>query len=86
MFATLGLLLFGFGTFQFLFYSLVPVLMKLTSAVVFNLSLLTADIYTLLFGLFLFHYRVCVWHVLLIPHYPYPQYTPIPTVVFKDTS
>ena len=41
-----------------MFYSTVPFLLKLTSAVVFNLSLLTADFYTLLFGLFLFHYKV----------------------------
>ena len=53
-----GLLLLGFTVSQFLFYSIVPHLLRLASAVVFNLSLLTADIYTLLFGLFLFHYRV----------------------------
>ena len=53
-----GGLFVGFAAFQFLFYSLAPHLLKLTSAVVFNLSLLTADIYTLLFGLFLFHYKV----------------------------
>jgi solute carrier family 35 protein F1/2 len=53
-----GFLLFGFAVSQFLFYSIVPHLLRLSSAVVFNLSLLTADIYTLFFGLFLFHYKV----------------------------
>ena len=35
-----------------------PYAMKYSSAVVVNLSLLTADIYSLLFGLYVFHYKV----------------------------
>ena len=35
-----------------------PVALKLSSATVVNLSLLTADFYSLFCGLFLFHYKV----------------------------
>ena len=45
---------------MFLFYSLVPWVIRMSSAIVFNLSLLTADFYTLLFGIFLFRYSVSV--------------------------
>lgn len=47
----------GFGLCLFLLYNLVPVTMKASSATVVNLSLLTADFYSLLCGLFLFHYK-----------------------------
>lgn len=40
----------GFALDLFFMYSLVPVLMSWSSATVFNLSLLTADVYTLLYG------------------------------------
>ncbi len=53
-----GLLFFGFGVCMFTFYSVMPHVMKFSSAVVVNLSLLTADIYTLFFGLYLFHFVV----------------------------
>ena len=52
-----------FGVFwcsMFLFYSVMAVVMRLTNAVVVNLSLLTADFYTLLFGIILFKYQVSV--------------------------
>ena len=35
-----------------------PIAMQFSSATVVNLSLLTADFYSLLCGLFLFHYKV----------------------------
>ena len=59
---SVGGLFSGFGVSLFLFYSLTPWVIRMSSAVVFNLSLLTADFYSLIFGLFLFHYkvRVCV--------------------------
>uniref|UniRef100_A0A914X0A6 Solute carrier family 35 member F1 n=1 Tax=Plectus sambesii TaxID=2011161 RepID=A0A914X0A6_9BILA len=41
---------------MFVFYSMVTVVMQRSSALLFNLSILTADFYTLLFGLFLFKY------------------------------
>ena len=52
---------------QFLFYSIVPLLLKLSSALVFNMSLLTADVYTFIFGFVLFHYGVCIWNGFGIP-------------------
>ncbi|KAJ7363595.1 hypothetical protein OS493_009755 [Desmophyllum pertusum] len=53
----IALYLIGFGLCLFLLYNLMPVAMKLSSATVVNLSLLTADFYSLLCGLFLFHYK-----------------------------
>ena len=43
---------------MFTFYAVMPHVMKFSSAVVVNLSLLTADIYSLFFGLYLFHLMV----------------------------
>ncbi|VDO49649.1 unnamed protein product [Onchocerca flexuosa] len=42
---------------MFLFYSMVSVVVKKSSALMFNLSILTADFYTLVFGLFMFKYE-----------------------------
>ncbi|XP_064404936.1 solute carrier family 35 member F2-like isoform X2 [Halichondria panicea] len=58
-----GLLFFGFGVCMFTFYSVMPHVMKFSSAVVVNLSLLTADIYTLFFGLYLFHFVFSFFYV-----------------------
>ena len=52
------LFVIGFGLCLFLLYNLMPLAMKLSSATVVNLSLLTADFYSLFCGLFLFHYKV----------------------------
>ncbi|XP_049612010.1 solute carrier family 35 member F1 [Syngnathus scovelli] len=53
----IGLLYVAFSAFMFILYSFMPVVMKRTSATSINLSLLTADLYSLLCGLFLFHYK-----------------------------
>lgn len=39
-------------------YSFMPVVVKMTSATAVNLSLLTADLFSLFCGLFLFNYKV----------------------------
>ena len=44
----------------FLLYSTMTVVIQMTSATIVNLSILSADFYTLLFGLFLFNYKVCI--------------------------
>ena len=44
----------GFALSMYLLYSLMPYVMQISSAVVTNLSLLTADIYALFVGIFLF--------------------------------
>uniref|UniRef100_A0A0M3KAX4 Solute carrier family 35 member F1 n=1 Tax=Anisakis simplex TaxID=6269 RepID=A0A0M3KAX4_ANISI len=54
--AIIGLYLL-FAASMFVFYSLVAVVMQKASALMFNLSILTADFYTLLFGLFFFKYE-----------------------------
>ena len=56
--ASIGGLFTGFGVSLFLFYSFTPWVIRMSSAVLFNLSLLTADFYTLMFGIFLFKYDV----------------------------
>lgn len=53
-----GLLYVGFTACMFGLYSFMPVVIKKTSATAVNLSLLTADLYSLFCGLFLFHYKV----------------------------
>ena len=59
----IGLLFAGFGVSQFLFYTVMPQVMRFSSALIVNLSLLTADFYTLFFGIFVFHYKVSFWLV-----------------------
>ncbi|KAG7465664.1 hypothetical protein MATL_G00156000 [Megalops atlanticus] len=53
----IGLLYVGFSACMFGLYSFMPVVIKRTSAAAVNLSLLTADLYSLFCGLFLFHYK-----------------------------
>ncbi|KAG0242057.1 hypothetical protein B0O80DRAFT_500151 [Mortierella sp. GBAus27b] len=48
----------GFDVAMFIMYSMSPVLIRLSSATFFNLSLLTSDFYGLLFGLFLFGSKI----------------------------
>lgn len=50
-------LLIAFAVFMFSLYSLFPLVIKWSSAAVVNLSILTADLYSLLFGLWLFHFK-----------------------------
>ncbi|XP_076820328.1 solute carrier family 35 member F2-like [Clavelina lepadiformis] len=52
------LLLAGFGVCMYLLYSFMPIVMKLSSATAVNISLLTADLYALFSGLFLFGYKL----------------------------
>lgn len=53
----IALYITGFGICLFLLYNLMPFVMQFSSATVVNLSLLTADFYSLLCGLLLFHYK-----------------------------
>lgn len=50
-------LLIGYSVTLFLLYSLTPVLIKSSSATLFNLSLLSADVYSLLMGMLLLKYN-----------------------------
>lgn len=54
-------LLIGFAFTQFVFYMLAAFLIKKSGATVYNLSILTADFYSLLVGICLFDYN---FHVL----------------------
>ncbi|KAF9974102.1 hypothetical protein BGZ73_002632 [Actinomortierella ambigua] len=48
----------GFDIAMFILYSISPILLRLASATFFNLSLLTSDFYTLIFGIILFKYKI----------------------------
>ena len=54
----LGAIIGAFAICQYFYYTLMPLVMKLSSATVVNLSLLTSDLYTLTVGLVLFRYKV----------------------------
>ncbi|XP_038162106.1 solute carrier family 35 member F2-like, partial [Cyprinodon tularosa] len=57
--------LFGIYTLcMYALYSFMPVVVKLTSATAVNLSLLTADLFSLFCGLFLFNYKFSVLYII----------------------
>ncbi|XP_072899751.1 solute carrier family 35 member F2-like isoform X3 [Hemitrygon akajei] len=57
------LLFSSFAACMFGWYSFLPIVMKLSNATSVNLAILTADLYSLFFGIFLFHYKFfCVNH------------------------
>ncbi|XP_008331259.1 solute carrier family 35 member F2-like [Cynoglossus semilaevis] len=66
-------------------YSFMPVVVKLTSATAVNLSLLTADLFSLFCGLFLFHYKFSALYIVsfviitvgFIMFNAVPTYTPL---------
>ncbi|XP_056138882.1 solute carrier family 35 member F2-like, partial [Lampris incognitus] len=53
----IGLLFSGYALCMYCLYSCMPIVVKLTSATSVNLSLLTADLFSLFGGLFLFQYN-----------------------------
>ncbi|CAH2225338.1 solute carrier family 35 member F2 isoform X1 [Pelobates cultripes] len=59
-----GLLFAVFALCMFGLYSLMPIVIRLTSATSVNLGILTADLYSLFFGLFLFKYQFSVLYIL----------------------
>ncbi|KAI0073270.1 DUF914-domain-containing protein [Panus rudis PR-1116 ss-1] len=54
---TVGLLI-AYTAAMFILYTVAPILYRMASSAYYNLSLLSSDFYGLLFGLFLFHYKV----------------------------
>ena len=67
-----GLLLVAFALCMFILYSLMPIALRLSGATAVNLSILTADLYSLLLGLFIFHYVVRAFLLVLL-FKPTPQ-------------
>ncbi|KAL9316902.1 hypothetical protein ACSQ67_013419 [Phaseolus vulgaris] len=49
---------FGFAVAMFMFYSLVPVLLKINGSTMLNLSLLTSDMWAVLIRIFAYHEKV----------------------------
>uniref|UniRef100_A0A8C5DLL6 Solute carrier family 35 member F2-like n=2 Tax=Gouania willdenowi TaxID=441366 RepID=A0A8C5DLL6_GOUWI len=60
----IGVLFCAFALCLYAMYSLMPVVIKLSSATSVNLSLLTADIFSLFCGVFLFHYQFSALYLL----------------------
>ncbi|KAK3523938.1 hypothetical protein QTP70_016748 [Hemibagrus guttatus] len=54
---TISLLFFAYVLCMYGLYSFMPVVVKMTSATAVNLSLLTADLFSLFCGIVLFHYK-----------------------------
>lgn len=52
---------------MFALYSFMPIVMEMTSATAVNLALLTADLFSLFCGLFLFQYKVSDSSVIFVP-------------------
>ena len=74
----MGLVL-GYNIFLFLLYVMIPVLVRKSSATLVNLSFLTSDVYSVLFGIFLFHA-----HVGVMPCYR--QYVKYPFLALSKPS
>ncbi|XP_074160439.1 solute carrier family 35 member F2 isoform X1 [Sminthopsis crassicaudata] len=60
----IALLFVAFALCMFCLYSFMPVVIKVTSATSVNLGILTADLYSLFFGLFLFGYKFSGLYIL----------------------
>ncbi|XP_069825860.1 solute carrier family 35 member F2 isoform X2 [Dendropsophus ebraccatus] len=59
-----GLLFAVFALCMFGLYSVMPLVIRVTSATSVNLGILTADLYSLFFGLFLFQYNFSLLYIL----------------------
>ncbi|KAG7321119.1 hypothetical protein KOW79_015534 [Hemibagrus wyckioides] len=60
---TISLLFFAYVLCMYGLYSFMPVVVKMTSATAVNLSLLTADLFSLFCGIVLFHYKFSVLYI-----------------------
>ncbi|XP_060747661.1 solute carrier family 35 member F2 [Tachysurus vachellii] len=60
---TISLLFFSYVLCMYGLYSFMPVVVKMTSATAVNLSLLTADLFSLFCGIVLFHYKFSVLYI-----------------------
>ncbi|KAJ8386628.1 hypothetical protein AAFF_G00168600 [Aldrovandia affinis] len=81
LFAIYALCMFGLYTFM-------PVVMKMTSATAVNLSLLTADLFSLFCGLFLFHYTFSGLYILslVVITVGFVMFNAVPTFTHAPTD
>ncbi|XP_021236096.1 solute carrier family 35 member F2 isoform X3 [Numida meleagris] len=90
----IALLFIVFALCMFGLYSFMPVVIKVTSATSVNLGILTADLYSLFFGLFLFYYKFSGLYILsfviimvgFILYCSTPTHTAEPTTVPQPCS
>eukprot|EP01135_Chromosphaera_perkinsii_P000254 Nk52_evm23s62 gene=Nk52_evmTU23s62 len=59
----MGLLLGGFALCLFVMYSCVPFLLARSNATMMNLSLLASDVYSVVLGIFIFHYSFSLLYI-----------------------
>ncbi|KAF3847143.1 hypothetical protein F7725_020171 [Dissostichus mawsoni] len=76
-----GLLFAAYALCMYTLYSCMPIVVKLSSATSVNLSLLTADLFSLFCGVFLFQYSLKTEIVLM-----YPYFAPVITSLYKPPS
>ncbi|NWV07200.1 S35F2 protein, partial [Ptilonorhynchus violaceus] len=85
---TVALLFTIFALCMFGLYSFMPVVIKVTSATSVNLGILTADLYSLFLGLFLFHYKFSGLYILsfVIIMVGFILYCSVPTRTAEATA
>ncbi|XP_064501295.1 solute carrier family 35 member F2 isoform X1 [Pseudopipra pipra] len=83
-----ALLFTVFALCMFGLYSFMPVVIKVTSATSVNLGILTADLYSLFFGLFLFYYKFSGLYILsfVIIMVGFILYCSTPTLTAEPTA
>ncbi|XP_025890836.1 solute carrier family 35 member F2 isoform X1 [Nothoprocta perdicaria] len=83
-----ALLFAAFALCMFGLYSFMPVVIKVTSATSVNLGILTADLYSLFFGLFLFYYKFSGLYILsfIVIMVGFILYCSTPTLTAEATT
>ncbi|XP_035239736.1 solute carrier family 35 member F2-like [Anguilla anguilla] len=83
----IGLLFAAYAFSMFALYSFMPVVVKLSSATAVNLSLLTADLFSLFCGLFLFHYTFSALYIVsfMVITVGFVMFNTVPTVTLAPT-
>uniref|UniRef100_A0A8C5T1K9 Solute carrier family 35 member F2 n=1 Tax=Malurus cyaneus samueli TaxID=2593467 RepID=A0A8C5T1K9_9PASS len=83
-----ALLFSAFALCMFGLYSFMPVVIQVTSATSVNLGILTSDLYSLFFGLFLFHYKFSGLYIVafVVIMVGFIMYCSTPTLTAEPTT
>ncbi|XP_036393493.1 solute carrier family 35 member F2-like [Megalops cyprinoides] len=84
----IGLLFAAYALCMFTLYSFMPVVIKMSSATAVNLSLLTADLFSLFCGLFLFHYAFSGMYIVsfVVITVGFVMFNAVPTITLAPAS
>ncbi|KAG7470939.1 hypothetical protein MATL_G00119130 [Megalops atlanticus] len=84
----IGLLFAAYALCMFTLYSFMPVVIKMSSATAVNLSLLTADLFSLFCGLFLFHYTFSGLYIVsfVVITIGFVMFNAVPTITLAPAS